>query len=149
MSQLSGAGEYMINDRIKERLTGFYGVYASETDTAEAIREMYEKSGYVIDTHTAVAYAAYKKYREQDNNDNTRTVIVSTASPYKFTVDVMKSIDSKYSGLNDFGLIKEMSLLTKTEIPKGIRDLDKKPVLHSTVCEKHEMKGQIEKILAL
>ncbi|HYE83619.1 MAG TPA: threonine synthase [Clostridia bacterium] len=148
MAKLSNAGQYAVDDSTKEKLTGFYGSYASEPDTAEAIREMYNGSGYVIDTHTAVACAAYKKYR-QSTGDNTKTVIVSTASPYKFTTDVMKSIDSRYTGMNDFELVTEMSRLTATEIPRGIRDLDKKPVLHKTVCEKHEMKMQVEKILNL
>ncbi|MHB1393646.1 MAG: threonine synthase [Clostridia bacterium] len=149
MLQLSRVDEYKINDHVKEGLRNFRGGYASETDTAEAIREMYKASGYIIDTHTAVACAAYRKYKEQNNNDNVKTVIVSTASPYKFTTDVMESIDSKYSELNDFELIAELSRLIETEIPKGIRDLDKQPVLHKTVCEKHEMKKQVEKILGL
>lgn len=149
MVQLSGKGAYTINDLVRDRLEGFYGDFASEADTAEAIREMHKTSGYVIDTHTAVAYSAYKKYREQNPFDNAKTVIVSTASPYKFTSDVMKSIDSKYSGLNSFELISEMNRLSGLEIPKGIKGLEKKPILHNTVCEKHEMKSQVEKILML
>ncbi len=149
MIQLTGEGKYAISELVKEGLEGFYGGYASEADTAEAIREMYKASGYVIDTHTAVAYTAYRKYRRQEPGDNAKTVIVSTASPFKFTADVMKSIDSRYSGQNSFRLIKEMSLLSGTEIPNGIRDLDKKPILHNTVCEKHEMKSQLIKILGL
>lgn len=147
MAQLANKGAYTINDHMKEGLEGFYGGYASEADTVEAIREMYRVSGYIIDTHTAVAYTVYGKYREQNYDDNIKNVIVSTASPYKFTADVMKSIDAKYSGVNSFELIRELSLLSGTEIPKGIRDLDKKPILHKTVCEKHEMKRQVEKIL--
>lgn len=149
MEQLSSKGKYEITGSTKEQLRGFYGYYASETNTAEAIREMYKASGYIMDTHTAVAYTAYSKYIELHPEDNSKTVIVSTASPYKFTADVMKSIDSKYSGLNDFTLIGEMYKLMGTEIPKGIRDLDKRPVLHKTVCEKHEMKREVEKILGL
>lgn len=149
MEQLASNGTYMIDDRVKKRLGDFYGGYASEADTAEAIREMYNASGYVIDTHTAVAYAAYKKYREQNHNDNIKTVIISTASPYKFTTDVMKSLDPKYSGVNIFELIKEMSRLSETEIPKGIKDLEKKPILHKTVCEKSAMKSEVEKILGI
>jgi len=76
-------------------------------------------------------------------------VIVSTASPYKFTSDVMKSIDPKHSGQNSFQLIKDMSRLTGAEIPKGIRDLDSRPVIHNTVCSKDEMKKHVEKILGL
>jgi threonine synthase len=149
MEQLSTKGVYQISSSGKEHLRGFYGYYASETETAEAIKEMYKAAGYIMDTHTAVAYTAYKKYLEQNPNDSSKTVIVSTASPYKFTADVMKSIDSEYTGLNDFTLMDEMYKLIGTEPPKGIRDLDKKPVLHKTVCKKHEMKRQVERILDL
>ncbi|HPX68480.1 MAG TPA: threonine synthase [Bacillota bacterium] len=149
MAQLSGKGAYMINDNVKDKLNDFYGYYASEADTAEAIRKMYEDCGYVIDTHTAVALSAYGKHRKRKCDENIKTVIVSTASPYKFTSDVMKSIDPKYSGQNSFQLIKEMSRLTGAEIPKGIRDLDSRPVIHNTVCNKDEMKKQAEKILGL
>jgi threonine synthase len=149
MKQLSGNGAYTIDDFMKESLNGFYGGYTSEADTVEAIKEVYGSSGYVIDTHTAVAYSAYREYRRQNSNDSSKTIIISTASPYKFTTDVMKSIDSKYSGLDTFELIKELSLLSSTEIPVGIKDLDKRPVLHNTVCEKSAMKRELEKILGL
>jgi len=131
---------------MKKELRDFFGGYATEDDTAKAITEVYKNTNYVIDTHTAVSYAVYQKYLEQ-TKDATKTVIVSTASPYKFTPDVMKSIDAKYIGLNDFELIKELSKITKGDIPVGIKDLETRPILHKTVCEKDEMQIQIEKIL--
>jgi len=149
MTQLSSEGIYEISSSSLENMKGFYGYYASESETAETVREMYKASGYIIDTHTAVAYTAYKKYIEQNPKDSSKTVIVSTASPYKFTTDVMKSINSKYSGFNDFTLMDEMHKLMGTKPPKTIRDLDKIPVLHKTVCEKDEMKKEVEKILEL
>lgn len=149
MEQLSSRGIYEITSSAKENLKGFYGGYASETDTSEAIRKMYKASGYIMDTHTAVAYTVYNKYKKLNPEDNSKTVIVSTASPYKFTADVMKSIDSKYSDIDDFTLMGEMHKLMGTEIPKGIRDIDKKPLLHKTVCKKHEMQKEVEKILGL
>ena len=79
--------------------------------------------------------------------DIAKTVIVSTASPFKFTPDVMKAIDEKYIGLNDFELIKKLSELTNIDIPAGIVDLEKRPILHKTKCEKNKMQMQIEKIL--
>jgi len=148
MEQLSAGGAYTVTDIMKKNLEGFFGGYASEAETAEAIREVYRASGYVIDTHTAVAFSAYMKYRKQEN-DSTKTVIVSTASPYKFTTDVMKSIDPKYSSMDTFELIKELSRLSGTDIPEGIRDLRTKPVLHRTVCEKGDMKQEVERLLEL
>ena len=146
MDKLKKDGKYEIDDNMKKELKDFFGGYASEEDTANAITSVYKNTNYVIDTHTAVSYAVYKKYLEE-TKDTTKTVIVSTASPYKFTTDVMKSIDPKYAGLNDFKLIKELSKLTKEDIPVGIKDLENRPILHKTVCEKNEMQMEIEKIL--
>ncbi|MGH4123757.1 MAG: threonine synthase [Clostridium sp.] len=148
MKELSVKGRYEIDNIMKKGLVDFYGGYASEEETAQSITEVYKANNYVIDTHTAVSYAVYQKYLKE-TLDTTKTVIVSTASPYKFTTDVMKSIDAKYAGLNDFELIKELSKITNIHIPAGIVDLEKKPVIHKTKCEKNEMQKQIEKILNL
>lgn len=146
MEQLAKNGKYEIDSSMLMELKDFFAGYATEEDTAKAIIEVYKTNNYVIDTHTAVSYAVYQKYLEQ-TKDATKTVIISTASPYKFTSDVMKSIDSKYKGLNDFELIKELSKITNGDIPAGVKDLETRPVLHKTVCEKNEMQIQIEKIL--
>ncbi|MBU3144459.1 threonine synthase [Clostridium sp. CF012] len=146
MEELSRNGKYEINSTMKKSLADFYGGYATEEDTSKSITEVYKTTNYVIDTHTAVSYAVYQKYLEE-TNDTTKTVIISTASPYKFTPDVMKSIDTKYIGLNDFELIKQLSNITNIDIPAGIVDLENRPVLHKTKCAKNEMQMQIEKIL--
>ncbi|MFT5872170.1 MAG: threonine synthase [Clostridium sp.] len=146
MNELKQHGKYEIDDNMKKELKDFFGGYATEEDTERVITEVYKNTNYVIDTHTAVSYAVYQKYLEE-TKDITKTVIVSTASPYKFTPDVMKSIDAKYIGLNDFKLIAELSKITKGDIPAGIVDLETRPVLHKTVCKKNEMQKQIEKIL--
>lgn len=149
MHQLKAEGEYAITEEMKEKLLDFYGGYASEAGTIEAIRKVYDESGYIIDTHTAVAYSVYLKYSRENPEDSSKSVIVSTASPYKFTTDVINSIAPVPSSTDSFELIKEMSRLTGTEIPLGIRDIEKKPVLHKTVCEKNEMRIQVEEILHL
>ncbi|HWQ30042.1 MAG TPA: threonine synthase [Negativicutes bacterium] len=149
MHQLAAEGEYKISDFMHKNLKGFYGGWASEAETVEAIREVYKASGYIIDTHTAVAYSTYKQYMKQNNGEKTKTVIISTASPYKFTTDVMLAISPKYAELDTFELLWELCLLSKTEIPEGIKELDKKPVLHKTVCAKNDMQGEVERILGM
>ncbi|MBU4350033.1 threonine synthase, partial [bacterium] len=96
--------------------------------------------------HTAVAYAVYKNYIKE-TGDKTKTIIVATASPFKFTKSVMESIDSRYKKFNDFELIEKMSDLTQVPIPPGIRDIEKKPIRHKIVCEKEEMRTKIVEIL--
>jgi threonine synthase len=148
MEQLSFSGAYSIGESMRNNLDSFTGEYASEAETMSSIKEVYGSSGYVIDTHTAVAYSAYTKYRRQ-TGDKTKTVIISTASPYKFAADVMRSIDGKCDCKDTFELIKELSRISGTAIPKGIKDLETKPVLHKTVCDKSEMKPAVERILGL
>ncbi|MDE6675882.1 MAG: threonine synthase, partial [Acetatifactor sp.] len=84
MAALTGEGKYEITPEMKEALADFYGSYADEKETAEEISRLYKDCGYVIDTHTAVASAVYQKYTAE-TGDRTKTVIASTASPFKFT----------------------------------------------------------------
>ena len=146
MNSLKEKGCYRIDSEMKEKLKNFYGGFAPQEESRQCIKEVFEKSKYLIDPHTAVAYAAYKKYIKE-TGDKTKTVIVSTASPFKFTKSVMVSIDSRYKKFNDFELIEKMSDLTQIPIPSGIRDIEKKPIRHKIVCEKGEMRTKIAEIL--
>lgn len=148
MDSLNTEGMYSISDDMKSKLEGFVGGYASEDKTATAIKNVFENTGYLMDTHTAVAYSVLKEYKDL-SKDERKTVIVSTASPYKFTSNVMKALDSKFEGIDEFDLMEEMEVLSKVDIPDPIKDLNEKPILHKTVCSKDEMKEQVEKILGL
>ena len=148
MNALKEKGEYEITPQMREKLTDFVGGYASEEECFAMIKALYDEFGYVIDTHTAVAAAAYKKYRKE-TDDQTKTIIASTASPYKFTRSVMKAIDRKYDSMEDFALVDELSKLSNTSVPKAIEEIRTAPVLHDTVCEKDEMKEVVKKFLGI
>ncbi|MDE7340124.1 MAG: threonine synthase [Lachnospiraceae bacterium] len=148
MAALSQTGQYRITEEMGGRLADFYGNYASEQETAARIKELYEKAGYVIDTHTAVASVVCQKYREE-TGDTRKTVIASTASPFKFTRSVMNAIDSKYDSMTDFELVDELSRLANVKVPNAIEEIRTAPVVHDTVCEKEEMKQTVEKILGI
>ncbi len=148
MMQLSTSGKYEITPEMQEKLQDFYGGYASEAETAETIASLYKKCGYVIDTHTAVASCVYRKYKEQ-TKDETKTVIASTASPYKFTRSVMSAIDRQYDGLEDFALADKLSELSGVKIPEAIEGIRTAPVLHDTVCEKDGMADIVKKYLGI
>ena len=79
--------------------------------------------------------------------DDTPCVIVSTASPYKFTKDVLSAIDEKYSQMEFFPLMKELEKVSGVEIPLPIRDIEKKPVIHKNVIEKTDIKDFVKKQL--
>ncbi|MDD2972210.1 MAG: threonine synthase [Lachnospiraceae bacterium] len=148
MQSLTQNGKYDITEDMKAQLQDFYGNYASEAETSAVIKAYYEKEGYVMDTHTAVAAAVYEKY-QADTKDTTRTVIVSTASPYKFGRSVMNAIDTKYDALSDFALIDELEKVSKVKIPNAIEEIRTAPVLHDHICEKEQMKATVKEFLRM
>lgn len=148
MRELTEDGKYTITDEMKENLKDFYGNYATEKETAAFIKELYEKTGYIIDTHTAVAADVYKKYREE-TGDNTPSVIVSTASPFKFTRSVMNAIDEKYDSMGDFELVDELSKIGKVKVPAAIEEIRNAETRHNTVCEVGKMKDTVRIFLGI
>lgn len=148
MAALTGEGRYEITDEMKGALKDFYGNYADEAETAAEIKRLYEDCGYVIDTHTAVASAVYRKYVEE-TGDHTKTVIASTASPFKFTRSVMNAIDGKYDEMGDFELVDELSRIANVKVPQAIEEIRTAPVLHDTQCETAEMKDTVKKFLKI
>lgn len=146
MKSLQEEGRYEITEEMRSQLAEFYGNYASESETSSMIRETYRESGYILDTHTAVAAAVYKKYREE-TKDETKTVIASTASPYKFTRSVMTAIDEKYAGKEDFELVDELAALSGVKAPRAIEEIRTAPVRHKTVCEVSEMQAVVKEFL--
>ena len=146
--KISGEDAEKNDAAMKEKLADFRGGYATEAECFAKIRSLYEDCGYVIDTHTGVAAAAYDKYVKETGDDKV-TVIASTASPYKFARSVMDAIDSKYDKLSDFALIDELCKVSGVDIPQAIEEIRSAEVLHKTVCEKDEMKDVVKKFLGM
>jgi threonine synthase len=99
-----------------------------------------------MDTHTSVAYSVYKNYLK-DTCDKTKTIVVSTASPFKFTKSVMSALDTKYAFKEDLELVEVMSKIASIEIPAPIKKLENSEVVHNTVCNREDMKEEIRKFL--
>ena len=148
MSALNGTGKYEITEDMKSQLHDFYGNYASEEETAETIKDLYEDCGYVIDTHTAVAASVYGKY-VKETGDTTKTVIASTASPYKFTRSVMEAIDDKYASMEDFALVDELCKLANVEVPNAIEEIRNAQIRHNNICEVEEMQQVVKNFLGM
>ena len=149
MKELNTTGKYEITPEMKEKLADFYGNYASEKETADTIRDLYEKTGYIIDTHTAVAASVYHKYKKDTNDTETKTVIASTASPFKFSRSVMDAIDPKYDSLSEFELVDELSKIGNVKIPQAIEEIRSAEVRHTTVCEVEELPKVVKQFLGM
>ncbi|MCQ2550677.1 MAG: threonine synthase [Clostridia bacterium] len=142
MKSLDEKKYFTVDGDIARGFQDFYAGYATVKQTNAAIKEMYDKQRYLMDTHTAVAYKVYCDYVEKTGDDTT-TVIASTASCYKFAESVCKSIgfDEKENG---FEYIKQLNQRTRLPIPEGLRDLDKKKIYHFDAIDKDLMRRAIK-----
>lgn len=145
MRELSEIGVFSIGvKRAKELRNLFWADYADDEMTAAEIRRVYERSEYVMDPHTAVASHVLNRYRQQ-TGDQTASVIVSTASPYKFAPDVAAALLGREAvdGLDFFACAEKLEALSKVKIPEQIAHLRTLPVRHSAVCTPESMEDAL------
>jgi threonine synthase len=148
MNALSTHGAYEITDRMKSNLEGFIGGWASEQETRETIDKVYRESGYVIDTHTAVAVSVYDNYTAK-TGDAVKTVIVSTASPYKFGKSVLEALHIPEVPEDDYDQALLLQKVSNTAIPGAVEEIRTARVLHSKVCETEKMQAIVEEIFKI
>ena len=146
MDKLKYGGSYKLDKDELYKLNNFYANFATDKETYEKLKEVYDKHSYLIDTHTAVAYKVYEDYKK-DTGDNRKTIIASTASPFKFTRDVAKALDINDEDLSDFQLIEKISEYTGAKVPKTIEELYKQKIIHKEKCKKEDIKNVIKEIL--
>ena len=149
MQDLTDKGSYTITDEMREGLGDFVGGCASEEENFAGIKALYERTGYVIDTHTGIANAVCRAYMEK-TGDTTPTVIASTASPFKFAEAVVGAIaPEKLEGKSDFELIDLLSDLSGTKEPYAITDIRTAPVRHKTVVDAEDMAADVKQFLGI
>ena len=139
MSMLAADGKYEVSDAIKAKLSDeFVGGYATDDETKATVSATFDKFGYLADTHTGVAIKVYNDY-VKETGDLTETVIVSTASPYKFAADVLDAVSPNESNPTGVEAMEVLSKATDTVIPTPLRDLDKREVRFTDVCDADDM----------
>ncbi len=149
MSQLKEHGRYRVDGQVFSRLQElFWGDYANEAQTRAAIKETYDKYGYILDPHTAVGKFVYDQYWQQ-TGDTVETILVSTASPFKFPADVLKALGYEEDGLDETACLEVLSRATGMPVPAPLVGLSDSEVLHRDVCGKEEMKQAVLSYLKL
>lgn len=151
MKDLMETGRYCLDiESLNKLQSDFWGGYADEEETLEAIRDTYNHYDYVMDPHTAVGKCVYDEYRRQ-TEDTRKTLLISTASPYKFPRDVLRAILGEQSIRNkdDFQVLEILESISPNVIPSGLKDLRDRPILHHAVLSKDEMRQSINKFLRL
>lgn len=151
LEQLSIGGEFRIDEESRCRISEILAAgYANDAQTMETISEVYQKYGYTVDTHTAVGLKVFSEYTSV-SGDTTVTVIDATASPFKFNQAVLEALigHEAINGKDEFTILQELSAVSKMELHPGLINLDNKPVKHTKVVEKDEIKNCVEEILGL
>ena len=143
MEQLSTNGKYEITADMKEFMKDFCAGYADMEENAKEIRKVFDDTGYLIDTHTGVAAAVYEQYKAK-TGDTTKTVIASTASPYKFSRSVMEAVLGKKKDADEFALIDEMERISGVKIPQAIEEIRDAKILHNRQCKPEEMEETVK-----
>lgn len=143
MQALKQNGRYEIGLEAAGKLREtFYAGYCDDDQTRQTIREVFEKTHYLMDPHTAVGQRVYKEYREK-TGDDTMSVVLSTASPYKFGADVLFALTGEEQVGNEFEKAQALSQLTGRAVPNQILSLKTLPVLHRDSCEKQQMMDRV------
>ncbi len=146
MEQLQTKGKYEITLDMKAFMADFTAGYARMDENAAKIRQLFDDTGYLIDPHTGVAAAVYGQYRGK-TKDAKKTVIASTASPYKFSRSVVEAVLGKAEETDEFKLIDELRRLSGVAIPPAIEEIREAKILHDRTCRPEEMKETVRTIL--
>jgi len=150
MGELSEKGSYTVDPTTLRTLQGvFVGGFSDEAGIIKTIREVYDRCDHVIDTHTAVGFNVYGRYYQR-SADETKTIFVSTASPFKFADSVLDAIfGGGYSrGRSSEVIIRELSEESSLPVPLGLTNLQDKKILHDTLIEKDDMQKEVLEILS-
>ena len=149
MKELNTNGSYEVSADVKAKMQEMFTAgCCDDAETMATIKKCASEYDYVIDTHTAVAKSVYDKYVAQ-TGDTTKTIIASTASPFKFNQSVLIALEDHNAvvGKDEFTLLKELSEKSNMQIPKSLYELKDKSVVFDLVCDKDEMQQIVSDFL--
>ena len=149
MDELKTAGHFTVDAATRETMNRFVaGGAADETETLHMIKQCFVESHYLLDTHTAVALKVSREYHAAHHADRV-AVIDSTAHPCKFVASVMSAFGELPAQADELALLDQLVTMAGISQHRGLQNLDKKPVLHNTVCGKEEISATVQNILGL
>ena len=149
MHQLSETGEYKIPEKMQKTISEMFAAgYCDDEDTKRTIRKIFEEYNYLCDTHTAVAVNVYASYRTK-TGDNTKTVIASTANPYKFSNSVLSAIENHIQSKDEFETVEELHEKTGAPVPPQLATLKGKTPRFTKVSAKEDMAAVVFEMLGI
>ncbi|WP_303835976.1 threonine synthase [Ruminococcus flavefaciens] len=146
--KLASEGKYEVNADVKAKLADeFAAGFCDDAQTKETIHSIYEKYSYTCDTHTAVAVNVYNNYKAS-TGDTAKTVIASTASPYKFSAAVLEALEGKVSDIDEYSKVDKIAELSDIPVPSALADLRNKPERFNDIIDKADQKDYVLRTLS-
>ncbi len=134
MTDLNQNGQYTIPEDLLLTIQNDFDAYwASEEECKATIQKLFEQENKLIDTHTAVAYKAMEDYQAQ-TKDTTPCIVLSTASPFKFSKSVLSCITNDVAE-DDFDAMNQLASISHLEVPKGLAELSSLPIRFTQVID--------------
>ncbi|MFD2728623.1 threonine synthase [Enterococcus camelliae] len=149
MNELATKGTYQVYPDMKEQFADFYAGFATLEQTNMAIHQEFDRYRYVLDPHTAVAKAVADRYKKETKDQQTKMVIVSTASPYKFPEVVVHALDDSITAKNEFDWITQLYEQTSLPIPTAVSELYQLPIRHTREIAVGHMRNCVKEILSI
>lgn len=138
MSELAAKGCYALPEELLNVLKKeFWGGFCDDAMAAATIKETFDKYSYLLDTHTAVAVAVHSAYVKATGDDR-KTILASTANPYKFPESVLDALEPGFAG-SELEKAARLEELTGVAMPGPLQGLSEKPVRFSRTCTVSEM----------
>ena len=147
ITNLLSEGELSVNEEeLKNIQNEFYGEFANDVETVNAIKSVYENYHYLMDPHTAVAYSVYEKLDNNNLDKNIHAVIMSTAHPFKFPTPIAKAL-----GLDEtkepYAILDEVSKVTGVKFPEKLTEVRNSEIRFSNVIDKAEIQDFVKKYI--
>lgn len=145
MNELNTNGVYKItSEELQKIQSQFFGAWVDELETKETIGRVYNDFKYLMDTHTSVAWRCLEKYRLLTSDDNTYSIVLSTASPYKFCDSVLAGLGVEVKhGDNPFELLRQLHEKTGMPVPAKLAELENQPLLHTQIIDADAMQETV------
>lgn len=151
MASLKTEGRYEVDAPVMMKIANlFFGGCCDDEETKKTIKQLYSDAGYLCDTHTAVAVNVYDQYIAKTGDKETPAIVVSTASPYKFSKSVLEAVsDGKTLPESEFDMVDELCRLTGKEVPVPLSDLRGREVRFDNLCAPQEMPQYVLRTLGI
>jgi len=147
MKSLSDSGSYQLDETMKSKISDLlWAGSADDRETSKQIAKTFEEYKYLADTHTAVAINVYEQYTAK-TGDKTKTIIASTASPYKFGDSVLSAVGGDFGGKDDFEKLDMLNNISGMPIPPSLAELKGKEKKYTQVCDKNDMDKVVHEFL--